>query len=112
MRAILGRPSCDGAGGSGAQVSDAEARMYRARRLQFSEHLWCPPPPPPASLPPDYMNSGRPMLLDPTDRRGDQLRRGQNVEGFDASAGKRAQHASHIGIPFCSNVPAACGAGG
>ena len=98
VRAVLGRPTLDGAGGSGALISEADARRFRARRLWFHEDLWQPPPPPPKSLPPDWANSGRPMLADPADRRGLQIRRGMNVEGFDPSVGKRSGASSHKGL--------------
>jgi hypothetical protein len=67
-----------------------EARKWRVRRLIHSQHLFDP----------DWsgityegvkvwVNKGRPFNADPADRRGDQLRRGQLVEGFDAKLGKR-----------------------
>jgi len=72
-------------------LSGPEARKWRVRRLVHSQHLYD------SEL--DgislnevnvWKNRTRPFLADPSDKRGDQLRRGQLVEGFDAKMGKRA----------------------
>jgi len=72
-------------------LSGPAARKWKVRRLVHSQHLYD------AEL--DgitlddinvWRNKNRPFIADPTDKRGDQLRRGQLVEGFDAKMGKRA----------------------
>ena len=72
-------------------LNGPEARKWRVRRLIHSQHLYDP------EL--DgityeditvWKNKTRPFNSDPNDKRGDQLRRGQLVEGFDAKVGKRA----------------------
>ena len=71
-------------------LSGPEARKWKVRRLVYSQHLYD------AEL--DgitlddvevWQNRNRPFIADPSDKRGEQLRRGQLVEGFDAKMGKR-----------------------
>ncbi|GMH81373.1 hypothetical protein TL16_g08909 [Triparma laevis f. inornata] len=68
-----------------------EARKWRVRRLIHSQHLYDPEL---DGITYDditvWKNKTRPFNSDPNDKRGDQLRRGQLVEGFDAKVGKRA----------------------
>ena len=72
-------------------INGEEARKYRVRRLIHSQHLYDPEL---NGINYDgvtvWKNKSRPFNSDPDDKRGDQLRRGQLVEGFDAKLGKRA----------------------
>ncbi len=72
-------------------INGPEARKWRVRRLIHSKHLYDPEL---DGINYDgvtvWKNKNRPFNSDPGDKRGDQLRNGQLVEGFDAKLGKRA----------------------
>ena len=68
-----------------AVINGSEARKWRVRRLIHSQHLYDPER---DGISYDdievWKNKNRPFNSDPSDHRGEQLRRGQLVEGFDA----------------------------
>ena len=71
-------------------LNGPEGRKWRVRRLIHSQDLYDPEL---DGITYDnikvWKNKARPFNSDPEDKRGDQLRRGQLVEGYDITKGKR-----------------------
>jgi len=71
-------------------IDGEEARKWRVRRLIHSQHLYDPER---DGITYDditvWNDKSRPFMSDPSDKRGEQLRKGMLVEGYDAKIGKR-----------------------